>query len=123
MKKATVYILALVMLLGCFSGCRRNDPMEEMPTPTPAATARPSATARPAQTPNGNDGQVNDNNGIIEDNDGNNVTPDKEDDSLLEDDILNNDFVDDNAGTGIMRTPNPSAATDSNSESKARVRK
>ena len=125
MKKATVYILALVLLLGCFAGCRRSDPMEEVPTPAPTATARPSATVRPAPTPNTNndDGQVNDNNGIIEDNDGNVVTPDKDEDIPLDNDILDGDLMDDNTAPGMMTTPNPSAATDSNSESRARTRK
>ena len=124
MKKATVYILALVLMLGCFAGCRRNDPMEEMPTPAPTATARPSATARPAPTPNtnNNDGQVNDNNGILEDNDGNVVTPDKEEDSRLENDILNGDMMDNNGEPGMMTTPNPSAGTGANGGNQARNR-
>ena len=84
-----------------------------------------SATVRPAPTPNTNndDGQVNDNNGIIEDNDGNVVTPDKDEDIPLDNDILDGDLMDDNTAPGMMTTPNPSAATDSNSESRARTRK
>ena len=79
MKTILVYVLALVMVLGCLAGCGRNEPMEELrPTHTPVATTAPVTTARPTQKPveilPDEDGTVNDGNGILEDNDGNNGT-------------------------------------------------
>ena len=124
MKKATVYILVVVMLLGCFAGCRRSDLMEDLTTPGPTATAKPATTTKPAPTPNtnNNNGLVNDGNGIIEDNDGNSATPDKGDNGILDGDIPNNDLMNDDPLTGAAGTPNPSAATDSNTGSRARAR-
>ena len=118
MKKATVYILVLVMLLGCLAGCMRNDPMEQMPTPTPYNNT-PSATARPVQTPytndnDNNDGMVNDGNGIIEDNDGNGTTPPDKDDRPLDNDILQND-LNNNGNSGTVTTPGTTTAPSANS--------
>ena len=122
MKKATVYILVLVMLLGCLAGCMRNDPMEQMPTPTPYSNT-PSATARPVQTPytndnDNNDGMVNEGNGIIEDNDGNGTTPPDKDDRPLDNDILQND-LNNNGNSGTVTTPGTTTAP----SAKSRVRR
>ena len=96
MKKPTVYILMLVMLLCCLSGCMRNDSATPMPTPSPTAAATPAPTAKPTQKPSDySDGMVNDHNGIIEDNDGNAATPDKPNDGLMDDSILNDDVKND----------------------------
>lgn len=108
MKKAIVYTLALVMLLSCLAGCGRNEPMEEMPTPTPYTTTAPTPvpTARPTQRPNvnNNDGMVNDGNGIIDDNDGNAVTPPDKEDIPMDNDMLQND-LNNNGNSGAAASP------------------
>ena len=62
MKKALVYILSLVLLLGCLAACNRAG--------EPVATATPHATIQPTKDPqevlpNPEDGMVNDDDGII----------------------------------------------------------
>ena len=114
----------LVMLLGCLAGCMRNDPVEVYPTPTPVTTTTPDATARPTHNPNqNNDGMVNDGNGILEDNDGNAATPDRDTGSKLEDDILDNDMLDGDKNNGTGYTPAPSAATGANANGRSTTRK
>lgn len=120
MKKATVYILMLVMLLCCLAGCMRNDPMEQMPTPTPY-TNTPAVTARPTQTPNtnnnNNDGMVNDGNGILEDNDGNIATPPDKEERPLDNDILQND-LNNNGNSGAVTTPGTTGAPSANARAR-----
>ena len=95
----------LVLLLSCLSGCMRNDSATQMPTPSPTAPATPAPTPKPTQKPSDySDGMVNDQNGILEDNDGNVVTPDKPDSGIMDDGILDNPGVNNDLAT---HTPIP----------------
>ena len=95
--KRTVYILLPALLLCCLAGCMRNNSAKPSPTPSPTAATTPVPTAKPTQKPSDySDGMVNDQNGIIEDNDGNAATPDKPNSGLMDDMIntpgVNNDL-------------------------------
>lgn len=62
MKKITVYILALVLLFACLSGCKAAT--------NPTATATPKATVQPTATPaellpSAGNGIVKDDDGIL----------------------------------------------------------
>lgn len=110
MKKTMVYILALSMAFSALlSGCGENK--NNRPNTTP--TVNPTATNAPAtMMPDPEDGNVNDNDGIITDGDNGPLTDDGNND--LENDVKNSlDNAEDtleNAGDKLMNgngTKNP----------------
>lgn len=97
MKKTLVYILALVSLLGLLTGCgaKNNDDAVE---PTPDVTDN----VLPMETPDANEGVVNDEDGIIEEN---------EDDGIVNDSngmLGDNDGILD-SGNGLLDGGNDTA--------------
>lgn len=116
MKKSFAYLVAILLLLLCLSGCG-NSNMDNTIGVSPVPTAMPSAS--PYVSPDVDDGVVNDRDGIIEDRDTGGAFDDNND--ILDGDGNGTGILDDgmtNNGNGSHMggtvSPSPSASTNPN---------